>query len=445
MTNQVGSKGRGKQAGALGWGQCSPVVGKDGKTRYKTGVPDPHIPGKVHWYPGPRPTRVEEATAWLRKEKKYADDCIADGTEWLSPEVRKAAEDARVARTVQSYAYDWLVARDVKPLTLREYERAVRLRIVPKVGKGDKAVELGKMRLTTLDGVKGRAIIIKWWNALDREKNPRACAKAYEALRTMLNAAVLDGFISMNPCKKIPGAGKPSRTREIEPLTPAQVQAVADQMPPNMRLAILLAAWCNLRSGELRALRWEDVDLEKGVLTVNKQVVELPNPKTTAEGMDPRLVEVQKRLHSGINDKAPIKTSEQTNAPTTVPIPAVIREDIRQHLITYCGDGKNPLLFRRPDGRPVLTQQLDAQFHQACAAAGVSDGVPHDLRHVGLTYATLAGATPKEVMRLGRHTTMKAAERYQEVARPHLDIVQDRLSELIAQGRMESEMTTNLG
>ena len=48
----------------------------------------------------------------------------------------------------------------------------------------------------------------------------------------------------------------------------AEVGALADAMPDHMRVAVLLAVWCQLRRGELLGLRRRDVDLLHGALSV---------------------------------------------------------------------------------------------------------------------------------------------------------------------------------
>ncbi len=50
--------------------------------------------------------------------------------------------------------------------------------------------------------------------------------------------------------------------------TIAEVQALADAIPAHLRLAVLLAAWCQLRRGELLGLRRRDVNILKGTVTI---------------------------------------------------------------------------------------------------------------------------------------------------------------------------------
>ena len=59
-------------------------------------------------------------------------------------------------------------------------------------------------------------------------------------------------------------------------------------MPPNLRAAVLLAAWCALRQGELAELRRKHARLTEGVLRVERAVIRVNGanicrrPKTEA-------------------------------------------------------------------------------------------------------------------------------------------------------------------
>src|SRR6185437_12420237 len=89
---------------------------------------------------------------------------------------------------------------------------------------------------------------------------------SYRFLRAVLNTAVRDGAIVKNPCQ-IPGAGS-DRAKERPIATPAEVVALLESITPRYRAAVLLAAWCGLRRGEVLGLRPADVDLVAGTVTV---------------------------------------------------------------------------------------------------------------------------------------------------------------------------------
>ena len=77
---------------------------------------------------------------------------------------------------------------------------------------------------------------------------------------------------SSSPCQ-IPGAGRATRQRRIEPASLPELAAIVEGMPERLRLLVVLGAWCALRYGELAELRRHDVDLERGVLSISRAVV----------------------------------------------------------------------------------------------------------------------------------------------------------------------------
>jgi integrase len=112
--------------------------------------------------------------------------------------------------------------------------------------------------------------------------------QSYRFLHAVLNTAVRDGAIVQNPCQ-IPGAGS-DRAKERPVASPAEVVALVEAIIPRYRAAVLLAAWCGLRRGEVLGLCSSDVDLQAGTVTVRRNRVELlespvrfdANPKTDA-------------------------------------------------------------------------------------------------------------------------------------------------------------------
>ena len=49
-------------------------------------------------------------------------------------------------------------------------------------------------------------------------------------------------------------------------------------MPAELQIAVVLAAWCQLRRGEVRGLRRRDVDLEQGIVTIDVDTRRQPCP-----------------------------------------------------------------------------------------------------------------------------------------------------------------------
>jgi integrase len=100
--------------------------------------------------------------------------------------------------------------------------------------------------------------------------------QAYRFLRAVMNTAVRDGAIATNPCQIVGGSSDRAKERPVA--TPAEVIALVEAITPRYRAAVLLAAWCGLRRGEVLGLRRDDVDLSAGVATVRRNSRPLQAP-----------------------------------------------------------------------------------------------------------------------------------------------------------------------
>jgi len=50
----------------------------------------------------------------------------------------------------------------------------------------------------------------------------------------------------------------------------AEVEALANAKPDNLRIAVLLASWCQLRRSEVRGLQRKVIDVSTGTLSVTE-------------------------------------------------------------------------------------------------------------------------------------------------------------------------------
>jgi integrase len=93
------------------------------------------------------------------------------------------------------------------------------------------------------------------------------------AFGTIIEAAVKDDFMADNPVRRT----RLPRRSPVEEKTPIELETVKELIEklsePSCSIAALLAR-TGLRIGELLALRWQDIDLLKGLLSVNQTVYE---------------------------------------------------------------------------------------------------------------------------------------------------------------------------
>jgi len=307
-----------------------------------------------------------DAGAWLAAQVRDVDR----GT-WTAPQ--PAGEAHRSASTLRSYSGTWLAARELKPRTRLLYRGLLDGHVLP--GLGD--VELTRLTPTT---------VRNWYGSLDASA-PTQRAHAYSLLRSIMTTAVSDDLAAANPCR-IRGGGSARTQHTTKVASLAELEVMVDAVPEHRRPLLLLAAWCGLRFGELAELRRGDVDLDAGVLRVQRGV-------TRAAGQvfigDPKS-EAGRRM---------------------VSVPPHLLPVLERHLCQHTATGGDALLFPAKHGGNLAPTSLQSFWHPARAAAGREDLRFHDLRHTGATLAAATGATLADLMaRLG-HSTPSAALRYQ--------------------------------
>jgi integrase len=164
--------------------------------------------------------------------------------------------------TLGAYLQRWIdevVRGTVKQSTLENYAYIARLHIIP---------ELGRVKLRAL---KSRDVRRHYREKLDVGLSPRTVQIIHTVLRKALQQAVRDDVLPRNVCDAVTA---PRQTKkEMQPLTPAQAKRLFENVREDrLRALYVLAITAGLREGELLGLRWEDVNLERGLLQVRQQL-----------------------------------------------------------------------------------------------------------------------------------------------------------------------------
>jgi integrase len=197
---------------------------------------------------------------------------------------------------------------------------------------------------------------------------------------------------------------------------------IVNNMPDRLRLAVLIAAWCGLRYGEIAELRRGDVDLADGVIRVRRAVARVAGEKPIIG---------PPKSSAGVRD---------------VSIPPHLLPEFRRHLADHVGVGARSLLFPSARGSDQHLAPATAyrHFNRAREAAGRSDLRWHDLRHTGATLAAATGATLAELMgRLG-HSSVHAAMRYQHAAADRDRVIAEALSRMAEVTQLPTKTGTDL-
>ncbi len=159
---------------------------------------------------------------------------------------------------VGEYLTRWLTdsAKDtVKQTTYESYERLVRIHLVPT---------LGRIKLKNLTPAHVRGL---YREKLDSGLSASSVQRIHALLHKALKQAVNDGLIPRNATEAV----KPPQVRreEIHALTPEQVKAFLEAARGDRLEALyVLAIHTGLRRSEILGLKWTDVELDTGNLSV---------------------------------------------------------------------------------------------------------------------------------------------------------------------------------
>ena len=181
------------------------------------------------------------------------------------------------------------------------------------------------------------------------------------------------------------------KPRERGILTPEELSKIVQvENDPRARLAVLLGALCGLRKGEVRGLQFDDVDFEKGTLSICHNVV------FTKEGI-----------------KAP-----KCGSSRTIPAPEPVLEAIRECRKLYPAGRFVIPNFASPD-QPCNVITIGRAFYRILDTIGIDADerkrrnlVFHGLRHTYVSLSQNAGLPDFIVARLSGHKGLAMVQRY---------------------------------
>ena len=309
--------------------------------------------------------------------------------------LREAVRNGGGARpkpvTLASWIETWiggsLAASDRRQSTIDLYSAVARKHLVP---------DLGQRRLDQIRPSDVETLIVAKRKA---GLAPSSVRTIYTVLRAALDVAVRDGLVPTNVAAVVrrPTIGR----REAAFLSPAQARQLLDalhgeRLEPVFRL--LLAT--GLRRGEVLALHWADVDLERGVLRVRWTLT---------------------RTSTGLALGEP-KTEKSRRF---VPLPTSATELLRRHKARQAierraaGDAwvEQDFVFTTEIGTPLEPRNVLRRFDTITRRAGLPGVHLHTLRHSAASFLLAAGVHTKVVQEhLGHSSYAITADIYSHVA-----------------------------
>jgi integrase len=263
--------------------------------------------------------------------------------------------------SLAEYLHTWFEgAPKVSPKTAERYRELADKQIVP---------HLGALKLQGL-----RPEHIEQWHGtlLEVGLAPRTVGHAHRLLSRVLGYAVENGTIARN----VAAIRKPPKAeeREIEILNSDQIAEVRAKLAGHSLLPIVeLALATGLRRGELLALQWTDVDLDRGVLRVERSLEE---------------------TRTGLRMKPPKTKRGRRNIGLPADAVTMLREHRKRQieLRLALGQGGPPVLvFSTVEGEPLSPDNLSRDWCRVRAAKKLPPVSFHALRHTHVSVLIRAG------------------------------------------------------
>jgi integrase len=300
--------------------------------------------------------------------------------------------------TTREWLVAWLAAvRDeVSPKTHERYSQIVNHSLAPA---------LGNVPLAKLAPVHIQEAYSRWADEGRHDGKPGGLSAQtrrhiHRVLHAALVRAVEQQLIVRNPCEAFRRRLPKVARHEMTTLTTEQGARLLEAIRRHrVYWPVLIALATGARRGEILALRWRNVDLDRGTA---------------------RIVESLEQTKAGMRFKAP-----KTDRARVVTLPAFAIEELRRlkrdQAERLLGLGvrqsDDTLVCAREDGEPMLPTSLTHEFVKVASRV---DGVPrvrfHDLRHSHATQLLLAGVHPKVAQeRLGHASITTTLDLYSHV------------------------------
>ena len=150
-------------------------------------------------------------------------------------------------------------------------------------------------------------------------------------------------------------------------------------------LMVLFSMTTGMRRGELQGLRWQDIDLERGVAI----------------------------LHN-------TKNGDRRSVPIVPEVANLLREHGKVRKLG------NDQVFTSDGSAEVWL--FDKAWYAALKAAKVKDFRWHDLRHTAASYLAMSGSTTAEIAAVLGHRTLQMVKRYAHLSDQHVGTVVERMT-----------------
>jgi len=250
-----------------------------------------------------------------------------------------------------------------KPSALRAYRQALEGKLIPA---------LGGLRLSSVT----RPVIQDFVDRLvEQGLSPSTVRNTILPLRAIFRRAVARMEVGENPTK---GLTLPAvRGRRDRVARPQEAAALIEALELADRAIYATALYAGLRRGELRGLRWKDVDFERNLIRVER-------------GWDDREGEIEPKSRAGRR---------------RVPLAEPLRSVLIEHRLSQAS-GAEELVFTGQAGRPFCSGWVAERVANVWRARVLEPIGLHECRHNYAAFMIAAGVNAKALSTYMGHSSI---------------------------------------
>lgn len=283
----------------------------------------------------------------------------------------------------KTIVYDWVFywlnsykKIKLKPRTFDSYEQLINNYIKPDIG------HLLIQKLTTKD-------IQLMYNArFESSLSANTIRKIQNVLKPALKQAVTEGLLIKNPAEfvQLPEIQK----KDIKAFTKDE-QFLFEQTAKQYRQyeAFIINLDTGLRTSEILALEWDDIEFEEGKIIVNKNLVHIKNRKDNS-------TTVRKLL---LQDSSKTKNSTRIIPLTQRSIKLLKELKLKQQSLSN-------IVFCSKAGTYLTPRNYARTFQKVLKKANIEMCSPHTMRHTFATRLFEAGVPAKTISQLLGHASV---------------------------------------
>ncbi len=241
--------------------------------------------------------------------------------------------------------------------------------------------------------------IEKWKSDLRKTLKPNSVNRHMTIIKHMFKKGIEWGLVKTNPTigiKRFPEPESKTRYLDEDELERLLLACKEQKRQPWLLPLVTLGVHTGMRRGELLGLRWDNVNLDRGLITLQQS--------------------------------------------KTLKIKAIpINESAREALIWLdkhrYGDHVFMYHWQKPIGKANVQKSID----RVCSKAGIDDFTFHGTRHTFGSHLVMAGVDLATVSKLMGHTKINMTMRYAHLAPKHEAEAVAKLNARLAQNRNISE------